>query len=170
MALPKVVTSWDVSLDGIGFLGIAESVQLPKITEVYEEVWGAGHYAKQKVPVGIEPMECTIKLLEIVPHVYNLFGIAGDAAGLILKAGMRSDVNETIPLLAVLHGRIGSIEVDNFEGGKIPRQTIVMQVKRYALTIGKHPALVVDIENNVLNLMGLSSIPTIEAFKKTIGL
>ncbi len=167
MALPKVVTSWDVSLDGVGFLGIAESVQLPKVNEVYEEVWGSGLYAKQKVAVGIEPMEATIKFLEISPFVFNLFGIAGDAAGIILKAGMRSNTSETIPLLAVLHGRVGAIETDAFEGGKIPRQTITIQVKRYALTIGKHPALVVDVENNVLNLMGISSL--VDGVKKALG-
>ena len=167
MALPKIVTSWDISLDGIGYMGIAESVQLPKIHEVYEEVWGSGMYAKQKVPVGIEPMEATIKFLEITPFVYNLFGLSADAAGIILKAGLRSDTKETVPLLAVLHGRVGSIETDAFEGGKIPRQTITIQVKRYALSIGKHPAIVVDVENNVLNLMGMSTLT--EGIKKALG-
>lgn len=167
MAMPKIVTNWDVSIDGIGFLGIAESVQLPKVHEVYEEVWGSGMYAKQKIPVGIEPMEATIKFLEITPSIFNLFGLAGDAAGIILKAGMRSNLNETIPLLAVMHGRIGSIETDAFEGGKIPRQTITIHVKRYALTIGKHPALVVDVENNILNLMGISSL--VDGVKKALG-
>ena len=33
-----------------------------------------------------------------------------------------------------------------------------MEVKRYSLTIGKQPAIAIDVENNILNLNGITDL------------
>ena len=154
MAKPRVVTSWDLSVDGVGFLGKAESIQLPEIEEITEEVRGCGTNGPMDVPMGMKLGECTLKSLEITPLFYQLFGLSGNAAGLICKAAMRADMGQEIPLVAIMHGRFKKISTDAFEMGKIPRQEAILKPVRYSLTINNQPALVIDLENDVWNLAG----------------
>ena len=167
MAVPKILTSWDVSVDGIGFLGICDKIKLPFPEEKEEEVWGCGTYASVKIPVGIQPMVCEMSFLEFNPLLYNLVGAKGNAAGVLLKGAMRND-EETIPLVALLHGRLPKIELDEFSMGSVPKQHVRMNVKRFALTIGSHPALLVDAENNILNTHNLGDV--LEDLRSSIGL
>jgi P2 family phage contractile tail tube protein len=167
MAVPKILTSWDVSINGETFLGRASSVQLPKITEITEDLWGSGMYGKQKVVVGMEPMQCTIKLYEFSPFVFNVFGLSGDNTIVFLKGAMRNNLKEVTPLTAILNGRFHEIELDTFEGGKVPQQTLVMDVRRYELNIGAHPALLVDLENNIVNLKGVTDL--VGDIRKALG-
>ena len=152
MAVPKVLTSWDVSIDGIGFVGVADSFKPPKLEEKIEEVWGCGHSCAHRIPVGFEAMSCEISLLEITPLVYQLFGFRGSVGVIILTASLRSDEEKTTPLQMVLNGRFSKIELDSFEMGKIPKQMITMDVRRMAMTIDNQPAVIFDSENNILNL------------------
>ena len=62
MATPKVVTSWDLSVDGVGFLGKAESIQLPEVEEITEEIRGAGSAGPRKIPMGVKLGDCTLKV------------------------------------------------------------------------------------------------------------
>ena len=158
MAKPRVITSWDLSIDGVGFLGKAESIQLPEVEEITEELRGCGTNGPMKVPMGYKIGDCTLKSLEITPLFYQLFGISGNAAGLICKAAMRADMGKEIPLVAVLHGRFNKISTDAFEMGKVPRQEAVLTPVRYSLTINHQPALVIDLENDVWNLAGSNNL------------
>ena len=154
MATAKVLTSWDLSVDGVGFLGKAESIQLPEVEEITEEIRGCGKSGPLKIPMGMKLGDCTLKSLEITPLFYQLFGLAGEAVGLICKAGMRAEMGQEVPLVAILHGRFNKVSTDAFEAGKVPRQEAILTPVRYSLTIGGQPALVIDLENDVWNLAG----------------
>ena len=168
MATPKVVTSWDLSVDGVGFLGKAESIQLPEVEEITEEIRGAGSAGPRKIPMGVKLGDCTLKSLEITPLFYQLFGLSGDAAGLICKAAMRAEMGKEVPLVAILHGRFNKISMDAFEVGKIPRQESILTPVRYSLTIGNQPALVVDLENDKWNLAGANDLTS--GIKNLLGI
>ena len=85
-----------------------------------------------------------------------MFGLAGDAVGLICRAGLRAEMGREVPLVAVLHGRMKKISKDQFDVGKIPRQECVFSPVRYSLTIAGQPALVIDKDNDVCNMAGVS--------------
>ena len=168
MAVAKVVTDWDLSVDGVGFLGKAESIQLPEVEEITEEIRGCGKTGPVEVPMGMKLGDCTIKSLEISPMFYQAFGLAGDAVGLICKALMRAEMGREVPLKAIIHGRFKKISTDAFEPGKIPRQEAVLRPVRYSLIIDNQPALVVDTENDVWNLSGGNDLTT--GIKNLLGI
>lgn len=166
MSLPKVVSSWNVSINGVGFLGRVESLQLPQIKSIDAEISGCGYYAKQKVSIGIEPLTAKFVFHEINAEIFSTYGL-GDVIGVIAKAscGVGKDAE---PLVAVFHGRFGELEIGEFKANEISgKVTATMNVVRYSLTRNNIPLVIADLENNVFNLTGLGD--TLETTRNLIG-
>jgi uncharacterized protein len=152
MAIAKVLTSWTVSINGISYLGRCESIELPTVKEITEDIIGCGLYVKSKVSVGLEPMSSKFVFLEIDPFIFNTYGLAADTVGVICKGALRND-KEVTSLTAIMHGRWEEISMSELKAGQISgKVTATMSVKRYELFIGAIPALIVDAELNILNL------------------
>ena len=154
--IPKLVSSWTISINGKGFLGKAESIDLPELKAITQDVQGAGMTIKNKVVVGYEPMTCKITFLEIDPELYTTFGL-GDVVGIICKAALGNG-KDSEPLTAIMHGRFHELSTETFKMGEVSKTTAVMDVKRYTLLRNEVPMTVIDTENNIVNLSGVDSL------------
>ena len=153
--IPKIISSWTVSINGKGYLGLAETLDLPELKAITTDVHGAGMTIKNKVVTGYEPLTCKITFLEICPNVFATFGL-GDVVGVICKAALGTSDAE--PLTAIMHGRFHELTTETFKMGEISKTNAVMDVKRYTLLRNNIPITVIDTENNILNFKGIDPL------------
>lgn len=157
MSLPKVITNWNVSIQGKSYLGLAESIELPNLKETTQEVHCGGMYGKRQIVTGVEPLSCKMVFVEVLdPVIFSSFGL-GDVVGLICKASIGHG-KDAEPLTAILHGAFREITTEAFKMGEIPKTTVTMDVRRYSLLRNNIPITAIDLDNNIINLKGAGDI------------
>ena len=102
---PRVLKNFGVFVDGRGYLGRAEEVQLPSLTIKTEEFRAGGRDIPLEIDMGMEAMETKFISAEFDQELWKEFGIDdGLKTRIVVRGALRRDPDEAIPLVATLHG------------------------------------------------------------------
>lgn len=114
-------------------------LQLPALTEMYQDHHAGGSKVKIEVAVGIEKLSPTFKLGGWDPDLLTQFGLGATASQNFTAYGVIRDkrTGEAIEAKAIIKGRLGKIEAEAFKRGEFQSHDYAInEVLRYELWFG----------------------------------
>ncbi len=103
--LGDILKNMSLFVDGRGYAGNVEEIQLPKLTLKTEEFRNGGIDAPIEVDMGMEKLECEFTLTKFDKEVLRFFGLApGNSKLLTMRGSVVSDSGEETPVVVNLQG------------------------------------------------------------------
>lgn len=163
MALPRIFNNFGVFIDGRGYIGRAEEVELPKLGIKAEEFRGGGMDAPIAMDMGMEKIECSISLGEYDPAAAGLLGLHNASTPFTLRGAYKQQDGQTIAVTIKLVGGVKEREVGKWKtGDKVPfKMTIACTM--YSESANGGELIYIDIPNMIRRVNGADQLAEIRA-------
>jgi uncharacterized protein len=166
-AVPKVIKHFNVTVDGVGYCGLATSVTLPELTILTEEHRAGGMDAPIALDMGMELMTLSFELAEQEPNILAKFGLYNqNAVRLIFRGAQRNDTQEQAYVVTA-QGMVTSINLGDISPGEKNTITVNMALRYFKLTIDNRVIYDIDVDNMIRIIYGVDQL---EGQRKLIGL
>ncbi len=161
---PKILKKFKLSVDGNGYLGIADEITLPKITVKTREVT-SGFQAPIELDVGqLEKLEGTITMLEYNAELMKLLGGWGDkAVTMTARGAIQAQGEAPVPVIVTLEGFFKEIDMGNWKDGEEAKLTMQYAVQKYKLKIGQDDIYEIDLYNDTRKINGVDQMAALRA-------
>lgn len=161
---PKILKKFKVSVDGKGYLGLADEITLPKLTVKTREVT-SGFQAPIELDVGqLEKLEGTISMLEFNAELMKLFGgWAGDTVNLTARGAIQAQGQEPQPVTVTLEGFFKEVDMGNWKDGEESKMTLLYTAQKYKLEINKEVIFDIDLYNDTRIVNGKDQMSALRA-------
>lgn len=156
MALPRLLKLMNVFNNGYSYQGVAEEVELPKLTMKGEDFRTGGMLGEVTANMGIEKLELTHKYAGIVPELFTGFATETADSELIRFAGsyQRDDTGEISAVEIMVRGRHTEIDGGNAKVGEKTETSIKSALTYYKLTVDGKELIEIDLINTVFKVEG----------------
>lgn len=172
MALPRKLKLMNLFIDGTSFLGVVDSVTLPKLTRKLEKYRGGGMNGSASVDLGLDDDALAAEFSTGgFPDdvIWTLYAAANASAVPLRFVGsyQRDDTGETVPVEVVLRGRQKEIDTGEAKQGEDTQSKIAMECSYYKLTINGKEMIEIDTINLIEKVNGTDKL---EEHRRNIGL
>ncbi|MDG6327702.1 phage major tail tube protein [Glaesserella parasuis] len=156
MALPRLLKLMNVFNNGFGYEGVAEEVELPKLTMKSEDFRAGGMLGEVTANLGLEKLEMTHKYAGIVPELFKGFATDTIDSELIRFAGsyQRDDTGEITAVEVLVRGRHTELDGGSSKTGEKTETTIKSALSYYKLTVDGKELIEIDLINSVFKVDG----------------
>lgn len=161
---PKILKKFKVSVDGKGYLGLADEIKLPKITVKTREVT-SGFQAPIELDVGqLERLEGSMTLLEFNADLLKLFGGWGDnTVTMTARGAIQAQGEEPQPVTVTLEGFFKEVDMGNWKDGEATKLTLQYTAQKYKLEINKEVIYEIDLYNDTRVVNGKDQMGALRA-------
>lgn len=172
MALPRKLKLMNLFNDGVSYLGVVQSVTLPKLTRKLENYRGGGMNGSAPVDLGLDDDALSAEIsLGGFPDdaIWSLYAATGTAAVPLRFAGSYQcdDTGETVPVEVVLRGRQKEIDLGGAKQGEDTESKISLMCTYFRLTMNGSELVEIDTVNLIEKVSGTDML---EAHRQNIGL
>ena len=118
--IPKVLKGFNLFIDGQGYAGLVEEVNLPRLDLKMDEIYNGGMDAPLDVEMGMSKLECDFTLSEYNTDVIKLFGLR-DGTGAQLSLNMRGALDGedgVVPVVVNVTGAMKDLDMGGFKSGE----------------------------------------------------
>lgn len=171
MSKMKILTNANLYVDGESRIGQVEEFTSPSIVQKTQEVSGLGLTSAVKVPVGLEPMEASMKFA----------GVYGDTLAIIADPDRKTpftlrgniDVTDSTgkveqkPYLVEMLASCLELNTGAAKMNENPGIEVKLNVFFYELKIEGKPVVKLDIDNHIYEVAGKDKLST---YKANLGL
>ncbi len=149
-AAEKVLKNFALSLDGYGFAGNLEEVQLPELTLITEGFRGGGMDSSVPVEMGMEPLEMSFTTTKICADTLQLFGVAENSfISCVVRAALE-DLDGTVTAVTVtMTGKVTSIAPSAWSSGSKATNQYKLGLEYYRYVQGDTTIHEIDIPNMI---------------------
>lgn len=163
MALPRKLKLMNLFVDGTDFLGVVQSVTLPKLTRKLEKYRGGGMNGAASIDFGLDDEALAAEFSTGgFPDdvIWRLYGAATASAVPLRFSGsyQRDDTGATVPVEVVLRGRQKEIDTGEAKQGEDTTSKIVMDCTYYKLTINGKEMIEIDTVNLIEKVNGVDRL------------
>lgn len=161
---PKILKKFKLSVDGQGYLGIADEITLPKITVKTREVT-SGFQAPIELDIGqLEKLEGSITLLEYNDAVMKLLGGWGvKTTTMTARGAIQAQGEAPVPVVVTLEGFFKEIDMGNWKDGEEAKLTMQYTVQKYKLKIGQDEIYNINLYNDTRIINGEDQMKLLRA-------
>lgn len=148
----------NLSVDGRGYAGEAESITPPKLTIKTEDDRSGGMDGTRKQDVGMEAMELSYTIKKADPDLMALFGLVeGSDTAITLRGGIdRGGV--TVSEVINVRGRLIEIDEGEWTAGKKVEQKHMWTVNYYKRTVDGKVIHEIDVDNAIRIINGVDQL------------
>lgn len=164
-AAAQKLKNFNLYIDGFGYAGNVDEVQLPAINVTAEDYRAGGMDAPIEIDMGMEKLEATFKVSKFDKNLLAKFGARN--IPFVLR-GALEDLDGTVtPLVVNLTGSIHGQETDAATPGTLVAMTFRFAAHAYTYRLGDE--IIHDID--VLNMKRvINSVDRLAAIRGAIGL
>lgn len=164
---PKILKKFRVTVDGVGYLGIADQVTLPKLTVKTKEV-SAGFLAPIDLDIGeMEKLEGSISLLEYNPGLMKLFGgWRKEPIGITLRGAVQAPGKITEEVLVRFQGFFKEVDMGQWKDGEESKMILQYTAHKYQLKINKEEIYFFDL---LANSRVVGGVDQISLLRESVG-
>ncbi|MBI5917800.1 MAG: phage major tail tube protein [Nitrosomonadales bacterium] len=169
MALPSALKNFNLFNDAKSFMGIAESIKLPKLSRKFEDFRGAGMDGEVGIDLGQEKLEMDWDCAGINEQIFLQYG-ATKVDGVMLRfagAYQRDDTAKVQAVEVVVRGRHQEIDSGEAKAGDKGKMTIKSRLTYYKLSIDNKALVEIDLLNMIFIVNG---VDLLAEQRKAIGL
>ena len=167
-AAAQILKNFNLFVDGRGFAGNCEEVQLPNLAIQTEDYRAGGMDTSVPLDMGMEKLEASFKLSRFSVETLRLFGVAqGATIPLVFRGALESLDGTVIPVVVTMTGKIRSVETDAISPGAKVSQTYTVDLTYYRY---QQNGLTIH-EIDVLNFKRIiAGVDRLAAMRSAIGL
>jgi len=153
--VPQIVSGLDIFLDGVGFLGTASSVTLPKIEEEKQTI-EAGGFARSVNTGVFKLLEAEFEINEYNPAIFTSM-IGGKQSGKGVSITLKGSLTQGGKSISFLATMEGDIDVDDgsFKAKEMVQRKVKMHVDKYILEIDGKQNILFDVTNMIAIIDGV---------------
>ena len=138
-------------------------LKLPTLQEIYQDHHAGGAMVAVEIPVGVQKLEPTFKLIGIDPKLLTQFGLSSPYRRLYTAYGVlvQNRTGREVELRAVMEGRLGKVEADTFQRGELmTNDYAINSIMHYEVHIDGKEVLFWDFETSVWRIDGIDQRAT----------
>ena len=166
--LNDILKNMTLFVDGRGFAGNIEELNLPKLALKTEEFRGGGMDAPVEVEMGMEKLECDFTLTRFDREVLKLFGLApGKLTPFTARGVVVGEEGVQIPVVVNLQGIVREIDWGSWKPGEKATLKLSVALRYYKLTHGGRVIHEIDVPNMVRRIDGVDQLA---ATRNALGL
>ncbi|MCX8016373.1 MAG: phage major tail tube protein [Rhodocyclaceae bacterium] len=159
IALPKVLKNMNLFVDGRGYAGRVDEIQLPKLALKTEEHRAGGMDVPVEIDLGMEKLEAELTLSDYDPELFKLFGLLDASAKQItLRGAIQAQGENAKPVVVNLRGGFKSIEPAAWKPGDKSTLKIAVAASYYKLAIAGEELVEIDAINLVRKIGGVDQL------------
>ena len=158
MSLPKVLKGFNVRVDGEGWLGETESIELPKLTRKTEEWRGGGMDGGIDIDMGQEKLETTVTCGGLMEAVFAHYGdLSVSKVPLMFYGSYEGD--EGVSAVEIeMRGHWTEFEMGSAKSGDKTEHKFKASLTYYKLVIDGTTKIEIDLVNLVFNVEGVDRL------------
>jgi uncharacterized protein len=159
--LPSTLKYFNCFVDGVGYAGRVEELELPKLTIKTEEWRGGGMDAPVEIDLGMEKLEATLTFAEYSPPLFALLGLVESAkVGLTLRGSTYSGEAgaQVIPVEVNLRGAFRELDMGSWKAGEKGTFKCAVACRYYKLLIGGSERIEIDVNTMVRRIGGVDQL------------
>ncbi len=147
-AAAQILKNFNLYVDGRGYAGNVDEVQLPALNVVSEDFRAGGMDAAIELDMGMEKLEATFKVSKFDRNLIAKWGLtAGGNVPLTLRGALESLDGTVQAVVVKLSGRIHGMEFDAITPGAKSGMTFRMAARAYSYTQAGETLIDIDVLN-----------------------
>ena len=160
--LPKVLKNMNLFVDGKGYAGRVDEIQLPKLTLKTEEHRAGGMDVPVEIDLGMEKLEAELTISDYDPDLFRLFGLLDAAATPItLRGAIQAQGQQAKPVTVHLRGGFKALEPSAWKPGEKSTIKAMVAASYYKLAIDGQELIEIDAINLVRKVGGVDQMARI---------
>jgi P2 family phage contractile tail tube protein len=157
--LDDILKNMALYVDGRGYAGNVEELNLPKLTLKTEEFRNGGMDAPIEVDMGMEKLECEFTLTKFDKAVLKRFGLAaGQLTPLTIRGAIVSDNSVPLPVVVNLQGMLREVDFGSWKPGEKATIKIAVALRYYKLSHSGQVIHEIDVVNQVRMINGFDQL------------
>lgn len=148
-AANKILKNFALFVDGFGYAGNADTVQLPTVEVVKEDYRAAGMDGSIAIDMGISAMDATFTLSSFDKNALATWGLGeGYLVPVIVRGALEDTSGNVEQVVAYMRGTIRSIAPSDFTPGQKATLVFTMDVREYKYEQGGEVIFDIDVVNS----------------------
>lgn len=148
MANPRILKNFNLFVDGRGFAGVIDELELPELSINTVEHRAGGMDGTIEIDMGQEAMEANFTLAEYDPETLALWGLSdGNAVQLTARGAMQRDGEEVIPVKVNFRGHVKVLGQGTWTAGEKVGPEFTVGVRYYKHEVNGTVIIEIDVEN-----------------------
>lgn len=162
--LPRVLKNMNLFVDGRGYAGRIDEIQLPKLTLKTEEHRAGGMDVPVEIDLGMDKLEAELTISDYDPEVYKLFGLLDlKPVQITIRGAIQAQGEDAKPVVINLRGGWREIDAGTWKPGDKSTLKVMVAASYYKLTIDGQEVVEVDAINLVRKVGGVDQMNAIRA-------
>lgn len=146
--ITDVLRNVNLFVDGRGYAGTVEEVNLPKLTVATEEHRGGGMDAPAEIDMGLEKLECDWSCAAIDAEMLKAWGVApGNAIPATFRGALESEDGTVKAVEVRVRGAVKEVDWGAWKPGEKAPLKCMMAVRYYKLTHDGSVIHEIDVDN-----------------------
>ena len=162
ITLPRVLKNMSLFVDGRGYAGRVDEIQLPKLTLKTEEHRAGGMDAPVQVDLGMEKLEAQLTISDYDPEVFKLFGLLDQKdQDITVRGAVQAQGGVAEAVVVNLRGGWKELDTGTWKMGDKSSLTVQVAASYYKLAIGGVELVEIDVINLVRKVGDVDQMETI---------
>ena len=159
MPIRDILRNINLFVDGRGYAGRVDEIELPKLTIKTEEFRAGGMDSSVELDMGQEKLETTLTLSGVDREVVKLWGAYTSATTPLTARGALQDEDGTVtPVEVRMRGKVKELDFGTWKpGAKVPLKWMVA-LRYYKYTQGGEVIHEIDVENMIRIVDGVDQL------------
>lgn len=155
----KILKNFNLYVDGRGYAGVCDELQLPNLAIVVEDFRAGGMDSSVAVEMGQEKLEAKFVLSGYEENVLLLWGIGqGQTVPLVARGALESLDGTVTPVVVYMTGTIRSMEPGAWKAGEKSTLSFTMDLRSYKYTQAGKTINEIDVPNMVRIVNGVDRL------------
>ncbi len=163
MAIPKILKNYNMFVQGFGFAGLVDEIELPKLQIHVEDHRAGGMDAPAGIDMGMEKIECSFSLAEANVNALNQFGLVNGRSVVAQFRAAAVDDLVVEPYVVDITGMYTELDQGTLKAGDKTETKLTLQARFYRLTANGQAVIEIDIENMTRLINGADQLDAIRA-------
>ena len=155
--IPKIITNFNLFIDGVGMAGLVEEFNMPKITRKVEEYRNGGMFAPADLDLGMEKLESDFSVTGYNKDIIKKYAVnAVDGVLVRLLAAESPDAasTSTDAVEVVMRGRWKELDFGAIKGGDKNTTKVTFPQTYFKYVVNGEVILEIDTINMIFKIDG----------------
>ncbi len=162
----SILKHFQLYVDGRGYAGEVDELQLPTLAIVGEEHRAGGMDAPIDIDMGMEKMEASFTLSSASKEALSRFGLSGET-GFTARGSVQSFDGTTEAITVQMRGRVMSVEPGSWQGGQKATWAYNLSLSYFKYEQGGRTIHEIDVLNMIRIINGADQLAE---HRRNIGL
>ncbi len=158
--IPRVLKNFILSVDGVGFAGVADEVILPKLTLKTEEHLAGGLDTPVDIELGTEKLTLEFTLSEFNEQALSLWGLGENKLKAMTLRGSLENDSDARALLIQMRGLVTEIDPGTVKAQEKTQCKFTVGLRYYRFSINDADLIEIDVDNFVRKIKGEDQLAT----------